>query len=171
MSTPLTLTFGFDRRLFARALMAFWTSAVPAPSFRYRVAFWVIAWTATLFAVLAMAGLGWPWAVIWGVVAAGFGVGVIILQRVRMARFYDALAAHWTRTGDMAASFDETGLSLTQTGAAMRFDWAAVDAVVRARGGTVLRIGMTMIAIPDAALPEGLTPDGFRQRLNLWRDA
>jgi len=169
VSERIELTFGFERRLFRRALMAFWFSAVPRASAWWRIAFWTLAWFGIAIIILAGSALDLPWAFIWLLVLLGFGIVILILQRTRMARFYNTLAAHWTRTGDMAATFDETGMAITQKGVEMRFDWAAVDAVVRTRGGTVFRTGMTMITVPDAALPKGMTAEAFRARIAQWR--
>jgi hypothetical protein len=117
------------------------------------------------------AALKLPWALIWLAVLAGFGLVILVLQRTRMARFYGVLAEHWARTGDMAATFDENGMELTQRGAEMRFGWTAVDAMVPVRGATVFRIGMTMITVPDRTLPDGLTGEAFRARIDGWRCA
>ena len=96
---------------------------------------------------------------------------IIGLQQYRMGKFYSALAEHWDRTGDMTAEFDETGARFTQEHAQMTFAWSAVDDVVRTRGGTVFRIGMSMITVPDDVLPDGLSPKDFRTQLNAWRTA
>jgi len=171
MSEAVELSFGFERRLFRRALMAFWFSAVPRASFRWRVTFWTLAWLGILAIVMVGSALQISWAFIWGAVAAGFGIVILILQQSRMARFYSKLGEHWVKTGDMRGTFDATGMRIVQKGIEMRFDWAAVDAVVRVRGGTVFRVGMTMITVPDRALPGGMTGEAFRARLKEWRGA
>lgn len=169
MSGALRLEFGFDRRLFPRALMAFWFSAVPRSSLRFRLVFWMLVWVAVLAGVVAAGALRLPPSVAWAIAAGVVALWIIGLQRVRMARFYRALSAHWDKVGPMAIEFDDDGLVVTQTGSRMAFSWGVVDAVARARGGTVLRIGMTMIAVPDTALPENLSPGEFRARIANWR--
>ena len=49
--------------------------------------------------------------------------------------------------------------------------WSAVDEIAVLRGGTGLRVGVWTYPIADADLPEGLSPDAFRERLNGWRSA
>ncbi len=169
MSDPMTVTFGFEKRLFRHAVMTFFFSAVPRPSTSYRIVFWLVVWLTVLAAVITIGALKIPpvTAGIGAVIA--FGLWILALQRVRMAKFYSALAEHWTRTGDMTATFDANGAHFTQSESEMRFSWVAVDDVVRTKGGTVFRIGMSMITIPDAALPNGMSAKDFRARLDDWR--
>ena len=170
MSEPIVVSYGFDRRLFPRAIMAFWYSAVPRPSASFRVIFWLVLWLCALGIAIAIGATDYPAWKAWAWVA-GILVGwMILLQQVRLNKFYSVLSEHWDRTGDMIARFDHRGLEIHQSGARMQFEWTAVDSVVRARGGTVFRIGMTMIAIPDHVLPDGMKGREFREKLKSWRD-
>lgn len=171
MNDPLVITFGFDRRLFRHAIMAFWFASVPRPSTAYRIIFWIVVWLAALAWVITVGALHIPPVYAWGAAALAVGLFVIALQQIRMRRFYDAHGAHWSRTGDMTARFDDTGVTFTQTGTTMQFDWIAVDNVVRSRRATVFCIGMSMVTIPDAALPDGLDPRAFREKLRTWKAA
>jgi len=171
MTDRIEATFGFDRRLFRRALTAFWFSAVPRASFRWRVTFWTILWFALLAVIGGGTAQGVPWWQIGTVIGLGIGVVLVVLQRSRMGRFYDVLGEHWTRTGEMTTRFDALGMRVSQTGSEMRFDWPAVDAMVKIRGGTVFRVGMTMISVPDRALPGGMTGEAFRAQVASWRAA
>ena len=91
------------------------------------------------------------------------------LQRTRMRQFYRIVGAHWDHTGEISVRFDAQGVELRDDVSERRYSWAAINAVQKAKGATVLRTGMSMIAIPDAALTEGLDPGAFRARLNEWR--
>ena len=107
-----------------------------------------------------------------GLIGAAFLIGVFgFLQRTRMDRFWDVIGSHWDRAGETEASFDANGLILTDDVSRRDLAWAAVDAVKGQRGVTVIRTGISMIAIPDATLPEGMTGQIFRARLNAWRQA
>lgn len=169
MTAPITVTFGFERRIFSRAIMAFFFSAVPRPSTSFRLIFWLCVWLGVLAAVIVIGALKIPPVFAWGGAIAVVGVYILMLQRFRMARFYRALGEHWERTGDMTARFDTQGAVFTQQGTRMEFDWDAVDDIALTRGATVFRIGMAMFAVPDAAVPDGMSPKDFRTRLNEWR--
>ncbi len=171
MNDPLTVTFGFDRKIFPRAIMAFFFSAVPQPSTGFRIVFWLCVWLVVLGGVITVGSMQIAPVFAWGGAIAIVGLYILGLQRFRMAKFYKALGQHWQKTGDMRATFDGKGAEFSQIGTHMKFDWAAVDDVVKARGATVFRIGMSMFAIPDRALPPDLTPKEFRTLLNNWRQA
>lgn len=167
---PIVVTYGFDRKLFPRAIMAFWFSAVPRASLSFRLIFWLVVWLGALAGVIFVGAVQIPAYQAWGAAAVIVAVWILILQRVRMNRFYNVLGEHWTRTGDMTARFDDIGVEIHQKGSRMQFKWDAIDAITRAKGGTVFRIGMTMIAIPDYALPQDMNPKKFRDRLAKWKD-
>ncbi len=171
MSDPITVRFSFDRRLFPRALMGWWQSAVPRPSFINRVIVWALVWGGLLMVTLALGALGIaPVFVGAGVIGAGIlVVGFVILQRLRMRRFVAEIGSHWDRAGETEATFSADGVIFRDTIMRSQLDWSAIDAIVGFRGGTVLRFGISMVAIPDRALPEGLRPRAFRQRLDDWR--
>jgi hypothetical protein len=95
----------------------------------------------------------------------------VILQRVRMRQFARAIGGHWVQAGETTAVFDAAGAVFTDAVSRAELRWAAVDAVVGVRGATVLRSGVSIIAIPDRALPAGLTPPAFRARLEAWGTA
>ena len=171
MSDPIVVNYGFDRRLLPRAVMAFWHSAVPRPSPSSQVIVWLIFWLGVLAIAINLSVSdipAWkPWAWTVGLLL----LWVVALQQYRLNKFNNVLSQHWEGCGEMIARFDETGLELHQKGADMRFQWHAVDSMVAARGGTVFRIGMTMIAIPDHVLPDGMSGTDFRNKLKTWRSA
>ncbi|MBT8389655.1 MAG: hypothetical protein KJP13_08410, partial [Altererythrobacter sp.] len=84
-------------------------------------------------------------------------------------QFYRIVGAHWDQTGEISLRIDAQGVDMRDDVSMQRYAWAAIDAVQKAKGATVLRTGMSMIAIPDAAIPEGMSASDFRARLNGWR--
>ena len=139
--------------------MGWWRSAMPPAPFFRRVLSWVVIW----FGLLAVHGAGGR---------AGDGAGLfrrrrlagvavllvvfVILQRLRMRQFVRAIGGHWAAAGETQAVFGPTGVVIRTTrSAAPNGRWPAVDAVAAVIGGTVLRSGVTMISIPDRALPRG----------------
>lgn len=173
MSEPLTLVWSHDPRVLRPALSAWWQSAVPRPSITYRLVFWTLAWIGVLLAAMAVGALGLdPGYVLGGLVGvAVFIIGFFTLQRTRMRAFYAALGEHWDRAGETVGVFGPDGVVLKDDVSESRHDWASIDGVAAARRSTVLRTGIAMIAVPDAALPDGMTPKAFRAQLAEWQRA
>lgn len=48
------------------------------------------------------------------------------------------------------------------------YEWSAIDEIAALRGGTAIRVGFFAYPVADDDLPKGLTPDGFRARLEGW---
>lgn len=169
----LILTIAYDRALWRQAMTGWWQSVVPPAPFFKRAIFWAGVWFAigALTLGLSAAGIG-PAFVAAGLIGAAFLIGVFgYLQRTRMGRFWDVIGAHWDKAGATTASFGPDGITLRDDVSSRDMTWAAVDAVKAKKGVTVIRSGISMIAIPDKALPEGLTPKAFRARIAEWRAA
>lgn len=167
----ITVIMDYDRTLWRRAMTAWWQSVVPPAPFVRRAVFWAVVWAliGLLAMLIAAAGLT-PWYVFAGLIGAGFLIGVFgYLQRTRMERFWDVIGAHWDRAGETEATFGPTGVNLTNRVERREMDWSAIDAIKGARGVTVLRSGISMIAIPDSALPGGMSGKAFRSRIAGWR--
>ncbi|MCG6884403.1 MAG: hypothetical protein LJE62_11685 [Silicimonas sp.] len=169
----IVLTIRYDRALWRRAMTGWWQSVVPPAPFVQRAIFWAVIWAAIGVLTMVLYALGIaPGYVAAGLIGAGFLIGVFgYLQRTRMGRFWDVIGAHWDRAGETEAVFGPEGVTLSDDVSRKEMSWAAIDAVKGARGVTVIRSGISMIAVPDAALPEGLTPGAFRDRLRAWRAA
>lgn len=169
----IRVTVAYDRALWRRAMTGWWQSVVPPARFASRAIFWAVIWG--LIGILAMivtaAGLT-PYYVVAGLIGAAFLVGVFgYLQRTRMSRFWDVLGDHWHKAGDTEAVFAPDGLVLTDAVSRREFAWDAIDAVKGVRGATVLRSGFSMVAVPDACLPEGISGKSFRMQIDTWRRA
>ena len=168
-SVRVTITYG--RALWRRAMTGWWQSVVPPAPFIQRAIFWAVVWAG--IGMLAGAVTLWgltPGHVVAGLVGAAFLIGVFVyLQRTRMARFWDVIGQHWDTAGETEAVFGPEGITLTDRVSRRDLTWAAVDAVASVRGGTVFRSGISMVAVPDAALPEGMDARAFRARIAGWR--
>lgn len=165
------MTINYDRALWRRAMTAWWQSVVPPAPFVRRAVFWAIVWALIGLLAMLIAAVGLtPWYVFAGLIGAAFLIGVFgYLQRTRMGRFWDVVGAHWDRAGETEVTFRPEGLILTNRIERREMDWAAIDAVRGARGVTVLRSGISMIAIPESALPDGMSGKTFRSRIAAWR--
>ncbi len=167
------VTFAYDRALWRRAMTGWWQSVVPPTPFIQRALFWAVVWAG--IGMLAGAVTLWgltPYHVAAGLAGAGILLAVFVyFQRTRMARFWDVIGRHWDAAGETEAVFGPEGITLTDRVSRRDLTWAAVDAVAAVRGGTVFRSGISMVAIPDAALPDGIDARAFRARIAGWRSA
>jgi hypothetical protein len=169
----IVVRIAYDRALWRRAMTGWWQSVVPPAPFVKRAVFWAFVWFAigalTLFlSVLDIA----PSYVAAGLIGAAFLIGIFgYLQRTRMDRFWDVIGTHWEKAGESEAVFGPEGMSLTDAVSRREFDWDAIDAVKGQRGVTVIRSGISMIAVPDGALPDGMSGKLFRDQLAAWRSA
>ena len=171
MTDSVTVTIAYDRKLWRRAMTGWWQSVVPPAPFAQRAIFWAVVWLAIgLFAgAIALFGIS-PTYVLAGLIGAGLLIGVFAyLQRTRMSRFWDVIGGHWDRAGVTEATFSAEGVSLVDTVSRRTLAWDAIDALATVRGGTVLRSGISMTVVPDAALPQGMTPAAFREQLSRWK--
>ena len=80
---------------------------------------------------------------------------------------HDAIARH----GMTDASFSSESVKLTSQISETRMGWLCFDEVMALTDATVLRAGGVVYAIPDAALPEAVTPKQFRADLKSWMEA
>ncbi len=169
----ITVSITYDRALWRRAMTGWWRSVVPPDPFVKRAIFWAVVWFLIGALTLTLSFLDIPPSYVFaGLIGAAFLVGVFgYLQRTRMSRFWDVVGRHWDRAGVTEATFSPGGVSLTDEVSRRDMTWQAIDAIKGMRGVTVIRSGISMIAVPDAALPEGMKAQAFRDRLRAWRDA
>lgn len=169
----IVVTIAYDRAIWRRAMTGWWRSVVPADPFVKRAIFWAVVWFLIGLLTLALSALDIsPSYVFAGLIGAAFLIGVFAyLQRTRMSRFWDVVGAHWEKAGETRAEFGPGGVTLTDEVSHRELSWAAIDAIKAIRGATVLRSGISMTAVPDAALPQGMDGKAFRARLADWREA
>ncbi len=173
LQETITVRIAYDRKLWRRAMTGWWQSVVPPAPFVKRAIFWAVVWflIGVLTLVLGLLDIA-PSYVGAGLIGAGFLVGVFgYLQRTRMERFWDVIGQHWDKAGEAVAVFGPEGMTLTDAVSLREMSWAGVDSVNSRRGVTVIRAAFSMIAVPDAALPEGMDGKAFRAKLDGWRSA
>ena len=171
MTEVLRVTWAHNPSILRSSLEAWWSSAVPRPSISWRLFFWAVVWVGVLASAIVVGALGLdPAFVLAGLVGIGvFIIGFFTLQRVRMRAFYRALDQHWEAAGDTTVEFTVSGVRVFDHVSTSQHEWAAIDAIGAGRASTVLRIGISMIAIPNAAVPDGLTPRAFRDQIGTLR--
>lgn len=84
---------------------------------------------------------------------------------IRSAReFYET-------SGPFEFVLDKTGVTIAGKAFRQSTGWSVIAEVIGFRNGTGLRVGSTILTIPDACLPDGMTAKAFRERLGQWRQA
>lgn len=167
----ITVRISYDRALWRRAMTGWWQSVVPPAPFVKRAIFWAGVWLAigALTLVLSLLDIA-PSYVAAGLIGAAFLIGIFgYLQRTRMERFWDVIGTHWDKAGETEAVFGPDGMSLTDDVSHRTLAWTAIDAISGQRGVTVIRSGISLVAVPDTALPVGMTGKDFREQLAEWR--
>lgn len=101
-----------------------------------------------------------------------FGIGAsFLLMRLGQKKVWKLALTHLDRTGEVTAVITSESIRMSDTTVMTEISWAGFDAINTVKEATVLRVGSMQYPIPDAALPEGLTPDAFRAQLQEWKDA
>ena len=101
---------------------------------------------------------------------AGVGFLVAMHQRSmkKIKKFtHDAMSRH----GVTDAVFRAEGVEMTSQISTSQMDWLCFDEIMPLTDATVLRTGAALYAVPDVALPSGVTPEQFRSDLQNWQEA
>ena len=108
----------------------------------------------------------------------GIGLAMIVFGAVHLwscrrtnDRGRALYAARDPRTAQVGMVFDDVGFTHRDGLSETRVDWRAVEAVVALTQANGLRMGGGTVPVPDGALPEGLSPRAFRDRLRGWIEA
>lgn len=96
-------------------------------------------------------------------------VGLLGFGRITRARMQRTLDREQDRRGQTTAAFGPEGAMFSSSFGETRILWHAVDAVVDLATGTGLKVGLLVYPIPNEALPDGMTPVAFRERLTSWQ--
>ena len=137
-------------------------------------------WAFVGFGVGAVvSALAFASAAVWGLDPAGmmlfllgFALCVVVwwIVGAQRRRALSALLAEFAgREGEVRGVAAPGGLELRSGLVETRFGWDAVDEIYPVAGGTALRLGAAVIAVPDGGLPEGMAPEAFRTALAEWR--
>ncbi|QMU56760.1 MAG: hypothetical protein GKR98_00205 [Boseongicola sp.] len=171
MSDNISVRFAYDRALTRRAMTGWWQSIVPPEPFLKRAIIWAGIWFGLLLVTFAITAYGLtPYFTVAGLAGAGVMVAAFsYLQRTRMSRFWDEVGSHWDRAGETQVDFNQMGVRIRDGVSERRLKWSAIDAIKTVKGGTVFRSAVSMLVVPDAALPGGMTAKDFRAQLTDWR--
>ncbi|QDC08116.1 hypothetical protein FHY55_02160 [Oceanicola sp. D3] len=137
-------------------------------------------WSAVGFGVGALvAGLALFSASVWSLDAGGmllvflgFALCILLWWLVgaqRQRGLAAQLTSYATREGEVTGTAGPGGLDLRSGLIESHINWAGVDEIYPVSGGTAMRLGAAVLAVPDAALPEGMSAEVFRTQLDSWR--
>lgn len=104
--------------------------------------------------------------------ALGLLTAVLMLGLFRRMALRRQLQEHLERApAEVTARFDSDGVTLSAEGNRTFARWAAVRDIIAGRGGTILRIGTSVVVVPHAALGD-LSPEAFARAVRtLWKAA
>lgn len=104
----------------------------------------------------------------------GFGAGFLVINEIYKRQTlaivklaHDAAARHGVFRLYFCPEHIETSFALSQS----TMSWLCFDRIVALPDATVLQIGGGVNVVPDAALPEGVTPAQFPTDLQKWMEA
>ncbi|MBB3993211.1 hypothetical protein GGR95_000839 [Sulfitobacter undariae] len=104
----------------------------------------------------------------------GFYAGLIlwyVIHRTSTLKLVGFSDAAMKRQGMIETVFCADHVTMTTQISKGRMDWRFFDDVSALTDATVLRAGAMVYAVPDAALPHGVSPAAFRDDLIRWREA
>ena len=157
--------------LLPAATVGFWHDVVPPATFVRQVSGWALVWFAVGGVAILLSALGYPPILaLGGVVGAGVVmVALAVITNYRLRRFQNSLRGHWQDAGRTTARFDAMGVHVADGVSETKLVWQGIDGISAIRGGTLVRAGISIVVVPDGALPQDLTPEAFRDRLEGWR--
>ncbi len=175
-SEPIEFTYREDPALLAAAMTS-WSRAEATERSPLKSA---LLWLAISLVFGAALGFGAAFLDIQnaGAVLMALGIGFLaglvvwmVTHRMQVRKLIAMGIDTANDRGEISMRFDDEGVHVRSGLGTSLTKWAAYAAVFAIPGGTVLRAGSTVLPFPDSALPEDLTPDMFRDRLNTWMDA
>jgi len=172
----LKLQYEIDTKSMAKAISFAGAKLQKSPSPRMRRKQFVYFGVAVLTLVVLMMGMNAAFGI--DIVNAGFAVGIvwavgamILMQRFAIEGLSESVVETAMKRGDIRLTVGPGGLSEQSGIGRLDIVWDVVEDIEGMAGSTVIRFGGMCFSIPDHALPEGLSPDQFREKLISWRDA
>lgn len=101
---------------------------------------------------------------------AGIGVWLLV-HRYSTGKLVGFSNEALARQGPVDAVFNAQAVTMTSRISMGRMEWQCFDDVIAMPDATVLRAGAVVYAVPDHALPAGITPANFRSDLTRWLEA
>ena len=104
--------------------------------------------------------------------AAVLGAGLILFVWWRQHRKLVNIHGRFNETGGtQIMHLGESGISVERPNIKSIIDWPLVVAIRSIKGATLIELPTARLIVPDAALPEAVTPAKFAAQLDDWRTA
>ncbi|WP_282609080.1 hypothetical protein [Pelagibius sp. Alg239-R121] len=105
-----------------------------------------------------------------------FSAGVLVMMIVRVCviwmthkRMYSALEQGQKLQGPISVQLGPEGCRFESPLINSHVNWQAVEEILDLKTGTGLRSGLFVYPLPNEALPDGMSPENFREKLEAWR--
>ena len=175
MTQPILFTFtALEPALYWKATKA----AIKAKGKdRSRQRVWKVAvWFALVFFLMWVLRLDVVQEVERVLLAGAFIAGAVVTAVVQFgnvwllrARLKSTLEQTQTLQGPFSVEFGPDGCRFCSPLSNSNLKWQAVEEIIDLRTGTGLRSGLLVYPLPNDALPDGMSPEDFRERLETWR--
>lgn len=144
---------------------------------RSRVWIWkIIAWFALVFVMVGVLRLDALQGVETEPLFGAFAVGVLFVWAATqvniwvMRRRMKSISAQTQKLqGPVSVELGPDGFRAESAFGDSFHKWQGIEEILDLQTGTGLRSGLMIYPLPNEALPEGLTPENFRQKLEAWR--
>lgn len=138
----------------------------------------VAAWFALVFLLMLLVRLDAVRDVESIVLVGAFIVGSVVIAAIQYGntwllrtRLTSSLEQTQSLHGALSVEFGPEGCRLDSAISHSSLKWQAVDEIIDLGAGTGLSSGLLVYPIPNEALPDGMSPEDFRQKLESWRAA
>ncbi|WP_299412708.1 hypothetical protein [uncultured Sulfitobacter sp.] len=104
----------------------------------------------------------------------GFCAGFLVVDRIykgQMRTIVKTAQDAAARQGPVHMVLRPEQVTVSSRLSETTMDWRSVDRIVRLPDATVLQLGGGVTAVPDSALPEGVTPEQFHNDVTKWLEA
>jgi hypothetical protein len=102
--------------------------------------------------------------------AAALGGGLVLAVWWRQHRKLVGVHGRYNETGGaQAMKLAPEGIVAARPNIESHVGWAFVREIRRIEGATLIELPTARLIVPDAALPEGVTPEAFAADLEEWR--
>ncbi|WP_027256445.1 hypothetical protein [Leisingera aquimarina] len=176
MKAEITLSYRVSQELYSSAVgqrAAYFTKS--NRSLKYlrtigNIAYWIVVFVLLVVFVQAVQAETKAHFAALGFFAGMFFVGVALWALIFWTerQISKRAAEIEVKRGTTHTTFSSEGISYCNDIEQYRLSWLGVDGAIELDGGTGVIYGPGFLPIPDDALPEGMSSDDFRKRIEEW---
>lgn len=172
--TRYEMSYALTPEMRTLAMASFVKSLRSSVEKRRRLAFFALAYVLGIALLLKLLDFGLINTMMTTSAFFGFcgGIGYWTLaHRSNLAKLSELMNVSVERQGHIRAKFCADHVEFQNDLSHCYMQWGIIDEIFVIAGATILRAGVFMYPIPDAALPKGTTLDMFRADLTSWMEA